>query len=194
MKMILQSSVLTAGFLAFLGASPRLQGATTTINANRFAVSQGVSFSIGNSGASDFLFNWTDTSGTFTNKSDVTLVLSIGQNYTFQRTSSAHPFAIMNSSAAAFISGSDGSFSRTSTDSTVINAAILTPIANFTADPAPTTDLISWTPSSIGDFFYTCTVPSHPGMTGKIVVIPEPTTAALLGLGALGILRRRRLA
>jgi plastocyanin len=194
MKMILQTSVLTASFLVLLGASPRLQGATTTINANRFGVSQGVAFTIGNTGASDFLFNWTDTSGTFTNKADPTLVLTLGQTYTFQRTSTAHPFAIMDASASAFITGSDGTFSRTTSDGAVINAAILTPIANFTADPSPAPDLISWTPNSIGDFFYTCTVTGHTGMTGKIVVIPEPTTAALLGLGILGILRRRRSA
>lgn len=164
------------------------------ITANRFTVSEGVAFTIGNTGASDFLFNWSDTGGTFTNKADVTLVLTTGQTYTFKRTSSAHPFAIMGASAALLITGSDGSFSRGTSDGAVINGATLTPIANFTADPAPTDDLISWTPTSIGDFFYTCTVPSHPGMTGKIEVIPEPTTAVLLGLGVLGILRRRRSA
>ncbi|MEX1114607.1 MAG: PEP-CTERM sorting domain-containing protein [Akkermansiaceae bacterium] len=195
MKIILKTSILTASLAVLLGTSSTLQGATTTINANRFSVSEGVAFSIGNTGLADFLFNWTDTSGTFADKADPTLVLKIGQTYTFQRSTSAHPFAILDSSAASFISGSDGSFSRTTIDGTIINAAILNDdVAGFTADPAPTSDLISWTPTTVGDYYYTCAVTGHTGMTGKIEVIPEPTAAVLLGLGTLGILRRRRRA
>jgi len=62
------------------------------------------------------------------------------------------------------------------------------------ADPAPTSDLISWTPSQSGDFWYTCSVQGHPAMTGKIAVaVPEPSSLSLLllSLGALSLHRRR---
>jgi len=194
MKTILQTSIITAGLLILFAPNSQLQGATTKINDDRFVVSEGVAFSIGNSGSSHFLLTWSDTGGSFTNELDVTLVLTLGQTYTFQRTSTAHPFVIMDSTAAGFMSGSDGSFLRTSTSSADINGATLKPIADFTANPSPTTDLISWTPTSIGDYYYTCAVVSHTAMAGKIVVIPEPTTAVLLGFGTIGLLRRRRSA
>jgi uncharacterized cupredoxin-like copper-binding protein len=166
--------------------------ATTKINNDRFAVTESVAFTIGNSSTSSFLFNWTDGASSFSNEEDVTFVLTLGQTYTFQRTTSSHPFAIMDSSASGFISGSDGSFVRTSTDSADITGATLTPVADFTADPSPTTDLITWTPDTIGDYYYTCTVTGHTGMTGKFEVVPEPTVAFLAGIGALSLMRRRR--
>jgi hypothetical protein len=100
----------------------------------------------------------------------------------------------MNNTAAAFMSGTDGAYNRTTYSSTDISNATLTPIANFTADPAPTSDLISWTPSQSGDFWYTCSVTGHPAMAGKITVaIPEPSSLSLLllSLGALSLYRRR---
>lgn len=101
----------------------------------------------------------------------------------------------MNNTAAAFINGTDGAYNRTTYSSTDINSATLNPIATFTADPAPTSDLISWTPTTAGDYFYTCSVGFHGGMTGKIVAvaIPEPSSLSLLllSLGALSLRRRR---
>jgi len=100
----------------------------------------------------------------------------------------------MDNSASAFISGTDGAYSRTTSDSALITAATLTPIANFTADPSPTTDLISWTPDALGDFWYTCSVTGHTGMTGLISVVPEPSSFALIASAsafALACLRRR---
>lgn len=174
------------------------QAVTTLVSPNVYSVTEGVTFSLANNGANDFLFSWIDPSGTpansFANIADPTLRLTIGQTYTFQRTTSAHPFVIMNNTAAAFMSGTDGVYTRTTTSSTDINNATLTPIADFTANPAPTTDLISWTPSQIGDFWYTCSVTSHPGMAGKITVaVPEPSSLSLilLSLGALPLCRRR---
>ena len=89
----------------------------------------------------------------------------------------------MDNSAAAFMSGTDGAFSRTTSSSAGISNATLTPTANFTADPAPTSDLISWTPSQSGDFWYTCSVTDHPDMAGKITVVPEPSAIALIAGG-----------
>lgn len=147
-----------------------------------YSVNSGVAFTLGNNGTSDFLFNWTDPTGatplSFSNISDPTLILTVGQTYTFQRISGAHPFAIMDNSAAAFMTGTNGSYSRTTSSSTDINNATLTPIADFTADPGPTSDLISWTPTQLGDFWYTCTVTGHRGMSGKFTVtsavVPPP--------------------
>ena len=93
----------------------------------------------------------------------------------------------MNDTAATFISGSDGSYFRTS--SAGITAATL-----FTASAGPSGTIISWTPTQAGDFWYTCTVTSHPGMTGKITVIPEPSSVGLIAGGfVFAAFRRRRV-
>jgi hypothetical protein len=198
MKNQIHSRLFQSGIAAsFLMLATMSHAATTLVSTSKYAVTEGVAFTLGNTGSSDFLFNWTDPSGapalSFSGISDPTLVLSIGQSYTFQRATTAHPFAIMGNTAATFISGTDGTYSRTTFDSAVITAAILSPAAAFTADPAPTTDLISWTPTQAGDFWYTCTVAFHGGMTGKITVVPEPSGIALIASGlAFGIFRRRR--
>lgn len=177
--------------------TPYASALTVSESANIYSVNEGVSFDIGNSGASNFLFSWDDpnpSANSFSALADPTLVLTIGETYTFQRSSSFHPFIIMDNSAVAFISGTDGSYSRTTSDSALISAATLTPIANFTADPGPTTDFISWTPDAQGDFWYTCSVSSHTGMTGLISVVPEPSSFALIASAtafALACLRRR---
>lgn len=170
---------------------------TTLVSTSRYTVTEGVAFTLGNSGASDFLFNWTDPGAggaSFSGIADPTLVLTLGQTYTFQRTTTAHPFVIMDNTAADSISGEDGTFVRTTTLD--ISGATLTPVEDFTANPATVDDpgnTISWTPTEVGDYWYTCTVTSHTGMTGKITVIPEPSTIALLAGGfAFAALRRRR--
>jgi len=171
---------------------------TVPVSASIYSVDEGVSFDIQNNGASDFLFSWNDpapSSSSFSALADPTLILTIGETYNFQRTTNSHPFIIMDNSASEFISGTDGSYVRTTTDGALISAATLTPIEDFTAEPAPATDLISWTPDTQGDFWYTCSVTSHRGMTGLIRVVPEPSSFALIaaaGAFALVCLRRRR--
>ena len=194
--MLSLKSIFGCIFVAML-CTPFASALTVSESANVYSVNEWVSFDIGNSGASDFLFSWSDpnpSANSFSALADPTLVLTIGETYTFQRTSGSHPFIIMGSSASAFISGTDGSYSRTTSDSALITAATLTPIANFTADPSPTTDLISWTPDALGDFWYTCSVSGHTGMTGLISVVPEPSSFALIASAsafALACLRRR---
>jgi hypothetical protein len=189
--------VIASGFLML---ATMTHAATTLVIPSKYSVTEGVDFTLGNNGASDFLFNWTDPSGvpplSFSDIADPTLVLTLGQTYTFQRISGSHPFAIMDNSAATFISGTDGSFFRTSTNSSDINNATLTPIADFTANPGPTSDLISWTPSQVGDFWYSCTVTGHTGMTGKLTVVPEPSAFGLIagGFAIAALLGRRRIA
>jgi hypothetical protein len=150
-------------------------GDTTLIAPNVYRIDAGVDFTLGNSGASNFLFNWSDDSGTFSNVSDPTIILSPGETYTFQRVTSFHPFVITDDTLP--VSGTDGSYFRTTTSGAVIDAATLPPIADFTADPAPTSDFIEWTPSpaDVGDYYYTCRVTSHTGMTGAIQVVWPPT-------------------
>lgn len=167
--------------------------AATTGSSPVFIVDEGVDFGLGNVGASDYLFNWTDPDGgpSFTNEVDPTLILTAGETYTFVRDSSAHPFIIMDSSAESFISGTDGLYDRTTTDGAVLEAATLQPIADFTADPAPSGDVIIWTPA-VGEYWYTCRVTGHTAMTGLIQVVPEPTSFSLLGLGVLALILRSR--
>lgn len=165
---------------------------TTQIGPNTYAIDAGVAFTLGNAGASDFLFNWSDSSGTFVDIVDPTLVLTAGQTYTFQRVTSAHPFVITDDTLP--VSGTDGFFNRETTSGDVIDAATLKPIADFTADPGPTDDLITWTPGldAVGEYYYTCRVTGHTGMTGRIVVVPAPASVALLGVLGMAAHRRRR--
>ncbi|MEL7485523.1 MAG: GC-type dockerin domain-anchored protein, partial [Planctomycetota bacterium] len=133
-----------------------------------------------------YFFDWIDLSGSFTSSDDPTFELVAGQTYTFQRASTSHPFAICDDTLP--VAGSDGAFQRTTFSSAVINAATLQPIADFTADPAPTTDLITWTPTAadIGVYYYTCTITGHPAMTGRIEIIEgsaEPCLADTNGNG-----------
>lgn len=176
-------SGFVAGFFLLTSLS---QAATMLISPSRYGITEGVDFTLGNSVSAAFLLNWADPDRTtWTNLADPTLVLTLGQTYTFQRISSAHPFVIMNNSAAAFMSGTDGAFSRTTTDPAVIAAAVLSPAVDYTANPGTPGNKISWTPDTLGTFWYTCQVASHTAMAGKISVVPEPS---ILGLVALGLI------
>ena len=151
---------------------------TTQIGPSRYLVDEGTTFSVGNSGISAFLFTWTDDSGTVTDEPDPTLVLVAGQTYTFVRTTGLHPLVICNDTLP--ISGNDGSFMRATSDGAVIDAATLQPIADFTADPTPTTDFIEWTPTAgdVGVYYFTCRITGHLGMTGSIEIV-EPDAPCL---------------
>ncbi len=176
-------------FLALVNFSGLASAATTMISANVYQVDAGVTFNISNSGASDYLFSWADGGTNFTNIADATFILTAGETYNFLRTTSAHPFVITDDTLP--VSGSDGSFSRTTTDGAVIDNSTLAPIADFTADPAPTTDQIVWA-TGAGNYFYTCRVTGHTGMTGSIQVIPEPSSTLLSCVGIFSALLLRR--
>jgi plastocyanin len=160
---------------------------TTMIGPNTYRVSSGVEFTLGNNGSSDYLFNWSDSSGSYSNVADPTLILVTGQTYTFRRLTTAHPFVITDSTLP--VSGSAGSYSRTTTSSSVINSATLDPIADFTADPGPTTDAIVWTleASDEGNYYYTCSVTFHAGMTGAIEVIQQGVPNEQTSLGQVKV-------
>ncbi len=167
--------------------------ATTALPNNTFAVDEGVAFTIGNNGASDFVFNWTDSTVT-SNILDPKLILTVGETYTFERTTDLHPFAITDDTLSTTVNF--GSLVRDTTDSAVITTATLSG-GSFVAQPSGGST-ITWTPTAaeIGDYFYTCTVTGHTGMTGSIQVVdavPEPSSSllALLGSGFLFIRRRR---
>jgi len=153
-------------FIATLGHAQ-----TTQIEPHVFRVESGVSFELSNFGTSSYLFSWTDSSGSVVNEEDPTLILTAGQTYTFSRITGGHPFVITDTSLP--VTGSDGSYFRTTVSGAVIDAATLAPIADFTADPAPTTDLIDWAlvASDIGDYFYTCRITGHLDMTGRIEIV-----------------------
>lgn len=169
-----------------------LGGLFTSANAQVFRFENDTFFNLSNAGASDFLFSW----DAVTDEIDPTLELVAGNTYSFQRTTSAHPFVITDDTLA--VTGTDGSFLRTTTDGAVIDDATLKPLADFTADPSPTSDLIVWTPTEadLGQYFYTCRVTGHRGMTGSIQVIsavPEPSSIAfVLGLAGVCAVRRKR--
>lgn len=147
---------------------------TIVVGPNVYEVTAGVEFTLGNASSSSYLFNWSDSSGTFANVSDPTIILRTDETYTFRRVTTAHPFVITDDTLP--VTGTDGSFNRTTFSGTEIDAATLQPLADFTADPAPTADFIAWTPAAadIGTYYYTCRVTSHTGMTGAFSVSMGP--------------------
>lgn len=182
----------------FLLCATLSQASTTLLGPSLYRITEGVAFTLGNNGSSAFTFNWTDpgTSGASrSNIADPTLVLTLGQTYTFQRVSAAHPFIIMSDAAAAFIDtqNGNGNFFRTTTDSTLINSTILNPAVDYTANPGvPVGNVISWTPSTEGNYWYTCQVASHTAMAGGFNVVPEPSVLGLVAVGLTFVALRRR--
>jgi hypothetical protein len=165
-------------------ASPAL-AETTLLSKNVYRISQGVTFTLSNSGSSSYLMSWSDAGGSFSNVADPTLQLAVGQTYTFQQTTGGHPFVITDTSLPT--DGTDGSYFRTTTSLDAITSAVLAPAADFTADPAPTSDAIVWTPGTdqIGNFFYTCAIAFHTGMTGRIEVYNASVSAEDESVGQL---------
>lgn len=166
--------ITTLALLATLTCSAHAD--TTQTGPSSYTVDEGVTFTLLSQGSSNFLISWSDSSGTFTDVADPTLTLSSGETYIFNNNTFSHPYLITDDTLP--VSGSDGSFQRETTDFAVINASALQPIADFTADPEPSNDFITWTPvaDDAGEYFYTCLVLSHAGMTGKIIVVESPPT------------------
>ena len=179
--------------LAAVTIFPSFTQAATTVDGPSYEIDEGVNFSIVNSTNQNFILSWTDPGGaSFTSVNDPTLVLTVGQTYTFERTSRSHPFAITTTDMS--VTGTDGAFSRVNNTADAVSPFILSPSADFTAEPTnnASAEPITWTPTAedIGDYWYTCTIVNHRNMTGRITVVPEPSVTAL-GLLAFGFLARR---
>ena len=169
-----------------LAANASLHADTTQTGPNSYTVDEGVTFIILNQAASHFLISWSDDSGTFTGIVDPTITLVSGETYIFDNETFSHPFRMTDDTLP--VSGTDGNYSRDTSDIAVIDAASLQPIADFTADPEPVDDQITWTPGNddAGEYYYTCLVLSHAAMTGKIIVeAPAACPADLTGDGML---------
>ncbi|UYV11689.1 MAG: hypothetical protein NCW75_10305 [Phycisphaera sp.] len=179
--------IIVATVLLAAASAPVL-AQTTQPDPNVYRVPGGVEFSLNHFGANDYRFDWSDSGGMFVDIVDPTLILTAGQTYIFRRVSSSHPFAITDDTLE--VTGGDGTYSRVTFDTDVIDDATLKPIEDFTADPAPTDDFIEWTPTAddVGNYFYTCTIAFHTGMTGAIRVEAGDTCRADLdGDGVLTI-------
>ncbi len=160
---------------------------TTQTGPSTYEIDAGVDFTLVNQSAVNWLISWSDASGTFTDITDPTLTLTAGQTYTFDNTVTFHIFVITDDTLP--VSGTDGDYNRDTFDGAVIDAATLEPIADFTADPEPAADVISWTPTDAdaGDYWYTCRITGHTGMTGRLVIVKAPAAcpADLTGDGML---------
>ncbi|MFT5233335.1 MAG: hypothetical protein ACI9UK_001254 [Candidatus Krumholzibacteriia bacterium] len=182
--------VLLAVFVTLTAFVPSTQATTTQLSTHVWKIDSGAEFSISNTGSTSYLFTWTDVNGTFTDIEDPSFVFSVNQTYEFHRTTLSHPFALTDDTLQVL--GTDGSFSRTAILTQEIDDSTLLPLADFIADPAPTTDFIAWTPSSLdlGNFYYTCRISPHNGMTGRIEIVESSVPNSALSFGSLkGIYR-----
>lgn len=172
-----------------LGASPAAPD-TIVLGPHRYEFTGDATFNVDNLSSDSFLFSWADGSGIFAGVASPTLVLRAGRTYTFRRVSAKHPLVIADRTLPLI--GGDGAWVRATTDRAALDAAILTPVADFTADPAPTTDAIVWTPTDAGDYAYTCDVPAHAMMTGRIVVAAAEVAVTARRWAAVKALYRSR--
>lgn len=127
--------------------------------ADELAFDSDTEFLIANSGASSYIFDWVDNGGsTFV---DPIITITAGNAYTFTRTTGGHPFLICDLSLPVSESA-PCVYIRDTSDSSVINAATLFGPGDFT-----------WTPTEaeVGEYWYTCAIAGHVGMTGKLVVV-----------------------
>jgi len=159
--------MITAAALALCASLSA--GDTTQNGPSNYTVDEGVTFTITNIGSTSFLLSWSDDSGTFTNIEDPTITIVTGQSYSFENTTSVHPFHVTDDTLP--VSGTDGDYSRDTFDSAVINGATLDPFDAFVSNPGGG-DPIVWTPAddAAGAYWYTCGITGHSGMTGRLFV------------------------
>ena len=174
--------------LVVLLSPPAPLADTIVLAPHRFEITDDTTFNVANQSSDSYLFSWSDGSGVFANVAGPTLVLRAGRTYTFRRVTAKHPLVITDSSLP--LVGSDGAWVRTTADRAELDAAILQPVADFTADPAPTTDAIVWTPASAGDYAYTCDVPAHVVMTGRLIVTADGVATTARSWAAVKALYR----
>lgn len=157
-----------------------MQGKTTAIGGGIYYVTEGVSFEIYAYSSGSFLFSWTDPDGTeFNNIQDPTLHLTIGETYTFERSSTGNPLRLTTDQLPVekVPSVAGPYYRRTTEDLDEIDAASLTPLADFTADPSGVDGVLAGdvvvlnvTASIIGTLYYTSLVPGNSEMTGLLIV------------------------
>jgi len=169
-------NIFTIALMAITLSPTLLHADTTQTGTHVYEVNAGVTFSLHKAGTSSWLWSWTDTSGTFSNIQDPTIILTAGETYTFDNFTSIHPFGIADDTLP--VAGTDGNFFRTTTSMGVITAAILDPFPDFVANPAPQIDDIVWSPTNaaIGTYYYTCLITFHTGMVGQIRIVAGAPT------------------
>jgi plastocyanin len=181
----LSSFALRSVLIAFLlSAATAAHAVTTRVGTNNvYQVDQGVTFNIGNIESNHFTFTWQDGYTVFGGIQDPTLYLSAGQTYTFRRDTSGHNFVLLKPSFT-YMTGSEQSGYTRSTSIESFISDHTRGVAVFGGN------VITFKPTDQEinlDFWYTCQVTSHPGMAGKITVIPEPSTLGLAAAALLGL-------
>jgi hypothetical protein len=72
--------------LAIVCAAGAASADTTQLDDHVYAIDEGVAITLNNAGSDDFLFNWSDDSGDFTDVADPTLRLAISPAHGRYRT------------------------------------------------------------------------------------------------------------
>ncbi|MDF1861543.1 MAG: hypothetical protein P1U87_15105 [Verrucomicrobiales bacterium] len=132
----------------------------------------------GNNGADDFLISWTATTGVSpSNVADPHIVLEVGQYFSLSRSSSGHPFFVMSGNMPVKINKA-GKLYRPFNDQGTLDSYKLADgngLAHGSLQDNGTTqggNPIFWQPT-VGTYYYTCGVPGHNNMVGRIDVVPS---------------------
>ncbi|MCB1182250.1 hypothetical protein KDM41_02380 [bacterium] len=183
--------VALGALLALAAAlAPPARAETIVHGPGRYELTTGTTFNVDNDSSTGYLFGWNDGGSLFAGVRNPTLILHAGRTYVFRRVSAKHP--LIMAGATLPVAGAGDVWTRATADTTVIAAARLRPLADFTADPAPTTDAIVWTPlpADAGLYWYTCDVPAHVTMTGRLEVVADGVAVTHRSWGAVKALYR----
>ena len=180
----------TCLFLTLLawGVPRASQAKTTVVGGGIYEVTEGVNFRIDAFASGSFYFSWNDPDGTECNNiQDPILHLTIGEIYTFERFTTGNPLRLTNGQLPVekVPSVAGPYYRRTTEDISVIDAASLTPLDDFTADPSamdgtPSGDVVTLQVSAslAGTLYYTSLVPGNTDMTG-LLIVKDPAAEAL---------------
>tara|TARA_A100001015_G_scaffold90427_1_gene100698 strand:+ start:188 stop:5755 length:5568 start_codon:yes stop_codon:yes gene_type:complete len=91
------------------------------------------------------------------------ITLFTNKEYTFERSGSGHPLRIVKKDDVTIVSQQDQPLIR----------SVIVPDAYNSLNDAEDDTTIVWKPTEEGIYYYTCTIPAHGTMIGKIIVHPE---------------------
>ncbi|GEM_PF-1449327 len=142
-----------------------------------FRSTSNLDIDVKNMGADDFLCSWPASIGISPNNiADPHIIIEVGYYLTFFRTSPGHPFFLLSGDMPV-ATDQAGKLYRTFTDQGTLDSYKLANGNGLPHGNLQDNGVISggnpiyWEPT-VGTYYYTCGVPGHANMVGRIDVVP----------------------